>query len=248
MHKFLHLFFVLVSLNSLAQTPSPMPAKVILQQQSAWLGYFNQTRISNKIGLWVDLHHRRTDFATRPFQELARLGLTYYLADNVRLTAGYAIVGTHLYPSGTIRPEHRPWQQIWWTGRVSRLNITQYIRTEQRFNRRISGDQLIDGYGFNWRFRYSLLCQIPLWGAANVRPGVPNFVVQDEVFINAGKQITVNTFDQNRFFVGVSYPFNKHLTGQLGYMNLFQQQPSGSTYTSNQTMRFFLFHTLDLRE
>ena len=93
-----------------------------------------------------------------------------------------------------------------------------------------------------------ILCQIPLWGAANVRPGVPNFVVQDEAFINAGKQITANTFDQNRFFVGISYPFNKHLSGQLGYMNLFQQQPSGSTYTSNHTLRFFLFHTLDLRK
>ena len=248
MHKFLLSLFVLIALNSRAQTLPATPTKLVLQQQSMWLGYLNQTRLSTKWGIWTDLHYRRTDFAARPFQEFARVGLTYYLTDNVRITAGHALVRTHLHPSGIIRPEHRPWQQIWWTGRVSRLNTTQWIRTEQRFNHRIAGDQLADGYGFNWRFRYMILCQIPLWGAANVRPGVPNFVVQDEAFINAGKQITANTFDQNRFFVGISYPFNKHLSGQLGYMNLFQQQPSGSTYTSNHTLRFFLFHTLDLRK
>lgn len=220
--------------------------KTVIPHQQAWLGYFNQTRFSTHWGLWADVHHRRTDFLDRPSVNVLRAGLTYYLADNVRLTAGYAYANSYLSPSGTVRPEHRPWQQVWWSGRAGRLNLVQWVRAEQRFNRRVRGDQLGDGYGFNWRFRYNFLLQIPLKGQT-IQPGVPNFVLQDEVFVNAGKQITYNYFDQNRFFVGFSYPFRKNLLAQVGYMNQFVQQPAGNTFVSNRTLRLFVFHTLDFR-
>ncbi len=223
------------------------PVKTVQKQEQAWLGYFNQTRFSTHWGLWADVQLRRTDFLDRWNQILVRPGLTYYLADNVRITAGYAYIGSYLSPSGTIRPEHRPWQQIWWSGRTKRLNLVQWIRAEERFNRRISGDQLADGYGFNWRLRYNFLLQIPLKGEV-IQPGVLNFVLQNEAFINLGKQITLNYFDQNRFFVGVSYPFSKSLTAQAGYMNLFQQQATGNTFVNNHVARLFLFHTLDMRK
>jgi hypothetical protein len=48
-----------------AQTPT----KDIHSREQLWLGYFNQTRITNKFGLWLDVHYRRTDnFVDRPFQ------------------------------------------------------------------------------------------------------------------------------------------------------------------------------------
>ncbi len=227
-------------------TVQSQPAKIVRKQEQAWLGYFNQTRLNARWGMWADAHLRRTDFLDRWSQHVVRAGLTYYLADNVRLTAGYACAGSYLSPSGIIRPEHRPWQQVWWSGHTKRLNLVQWIRAEERFNRRVRGDQLADGYGFNWRLRYNFLLQIPLKGET-IRPGVPNFVLQNEAFINLGKQITYNYFDQNRFFVGVSYPFSKSLTVQAGYMNLFQQQASGSTFVNNHVARLFLFHTLDFR-
>jgi hypothetical protein len=238
---------LLVTYWLLTHSTSGQAVKTVRDQQQAWLGYFNQTRLSNHWGFWVDAHIRRIDFMARPNQNLIRVGATYYLADNVRLTAGYALVGTYLSPSGVIRPEHRPWQQIWWTGRAGRLNLLQWVRAEQRFNRSIVGDQLAEGYNFNWRFRYNIMLQVPFKGQT-IQPGVPNFVLQNEAFINAGKQITYNYFDQNRFFVGISYPFNKSLSAQLGYMNLFQQQPTGNSFVSNHTLRLFLFHSLDLRK
>ena len=122
----------------------------------------------------------------------------------------------------------------------------QWVRAEQRFNHRVQGDQLADGYGFNWRFRYNILLQVPFKGET-VRPGVLNFALQNEAFINAGKQITYNYFDQNRFFVGLSYPFSKAFTVQAGYMNLFQQQAAGNAFVNNHTARLFLYHTLVLR-
>lgn len=221
--------------------------KRVITHQQGWLGYFNQTRFSQHWGLWADVHHRRTDFLDRQSLNVFRAGLTYYLADNLRLTAGYAYAGSHLSPSGLIRSEHRPWQQIWWTSRSGRLNLLQWVRAEQRFNQRVRGDQLADGYGFNWRLRYNFMLQIPFKGET-IQPGIPNFVVQSEVFVNAGKQITYNYFDQNRFFVGLAYPFRKNLTAQVGYMNQFIQQPVGNAFTSNRTLRLFVFHTLDYRK
>jgi hypothetical protein len=244
---FLLALFLLIPFCATAQLSGPV--RTVAQQQNAWLGYFNQTRLSNRWGLWLDLNSRRfgPDYVNRWTLNMVRVGATYYLADNVRLTAGYSYISSYLYPSGIVRPEHRPWQQIWWSNRTSRFNTTHWIRAEQRFNRRIQGDQLADGYGFTWRFRYMLLVQVPLWGGPAVRPGVLNAVVQDEAFINASKQIVYNTFDQNRFFAGLSYPINKHLLVQAGYMNQFVQQPGGA-YVSNNTLRLFLFHTLDLRK
>ncbi|WP_317171297.1 DUF2490 domain-containing protein [Spirosoma utsteinense] len=58
-------------------------------------------------------------------------------------------------------PEHRSWQQVWWTSRSGWLNLLQWIRAEQRFNHRIKGDQLAAGYSSNWRVRYNFMLQIP---------------------------------------------------------------------------------------
>lgn len=238
---------LLASLLLLAVELPAQTTKTVVNQQQAWFGYLNQTRFSDQWGLWAELHLRRTDFLDRWNQHLVRAGLTYFLADNVRLTAGYAYIGSYLYPSGIVRPEHRPWQQIWWTGRSGRLNLLQWLRTEQRFNHQIKGDQLDTGYGFNWRIRYNIMLQIPFKGQT-IQPGVPNIVIQNEAFVNFGKQITYNYFDQNRFFVGMSYPFSRSLMAQAGYMNLFQQQASGNVFTNNHVARLFLFHTVDLRK
>ena len=65
--------------------------KNIIESEQLWLAYFNQTRFTERSGLWVDLHLRMTDdFAERMSQDLLRVGYVYYLHDHVRLTAGYA--------------------------------------------------------------------------------------------------------------------------------------------------------------
>lgn len=75
----------------------------------------------------------------------------------------------------------------------------------------------------------------------------PFVVVMNEVFLNFGKKVLYNTFDQNRFFIGAGYQFSQHLNAQLGYMNIFQQEASGTNYFSTHTIRLFIFHSLDFR-
>ncbi|HEY9047227.1 MAG TPA: DUF2490 domain-containing protein [Ohtaekwangia sp.] len=223
-------------------------AKAVHHREQLWLGFFNQTRLTNKFGLWLDVHYRQTDhFIDRPFQFLFRPGATWFIQDNLRFTAGYAFVN-HFPAKGldTSRPEHRAWQQIWWNQKYTGLTTLQWLRLEERFNRKIANDELQEGYNFNYRLRYNMAFFIPLKGKEIV-PRTPFIAVMNEVFLNFGGKIVYNTFDQNRFFAGIGYQFTQRLNAQLGYMNIYQQEASGDSYISTNAIRLFFFHTLDWR-
>jgi Protein of unknown function (DUF2490) len=224
--------------------------KLTQSTNQVWLGYFNQTRFSNKWGIWTDLHLRSKEkFFNGLSQGIARFGITYYLKDDLKLTLGYAFVNH--YPAeghkNISQPEHRPWQQLQWHSRFPRLRLMQWVRLEERYRRKIlNDDRLASGYSFNFRARYNFFAQFAL-GRKYFQPGTFSFVLNDEVHINVGKQIVYNYFDQNRFFVGFSYHVNQHDNLQFGYMNVFQQLATGNRYRSLQVGRVFYFHNLDLR-
>lgn len=216
-----------------------------------WFAYFNQTRLSNKWGIWTDLHLRtKEDFVNNFSQSIIRLGLTYYVNDVTKLTAGYAYVS--IYPADAhkkvTQPEHRPWQQIQWHTKYGKKRMMQWFRLEERYRRRILNDStLADGSNFNFRIRYNIWYDIPL-SKKGIVPNSLSLVVNDEVHFNFGKQIVNNYFDQNRFFVGLKYQVNEHSNLQFGYMNLFQQLAAGNKYRNLHTMRLFYFQNLDLRK
>jgi hypothetical protein len=218
--------------------------------QQVWLGYLNQTRFSNKWGMWADLHRRtKEDFFSDLSQAIVRLGLTYYVTDETKITAGYAFVNH--FPTdnhnNVSQPEHRPWQQLQWHTKYPKLRLMQWFRLEERFRRKIlNNDDLASGYNFNFRFRYNFLAQFPL-SKKRFQPKTLSFVANDEVHINFGKQIVNNYFDQNRFFLGFAYHVNSHDNLQLGYSNIFQQLAAGNQYKSIHAARIFYFHNLDLR-
>ncbi len=197
----------------------------------------------------MDIHYRQTDhFTNRPFQFLFRPAITYFVRDNFRINLGYALV-EHFPARGlhTTRPEHRAWQQVWWQQRHNGFSTLQWLRLEERFNRKISNDVLQPGHNFNYRLRYNLTFLVPLKGK-EIKAGTPFVSIIDEIFVNFGKRIVYNTFDQNRFFAGLGYQFDAHKSVQLGYMNIFQQEASGTDYLSTHAIRLFFFHSIDLRK
>jgi hypothetical protein len=236
--------FVVGINTSKAQTAE----KHIHEREQLWLGFFNQTRFSNRWGTWTDIHYRRTDnFAERSFQFMIRPAITYFIKDNLRVNLGYAFV-SHYPAEGlkTTRYEHRPWQQIWWNQKYPGLTTLQWLRLEQRFNERVVNDVKQDDYNYNFRLRYNFSFFIPLKGK-EMAPKTPFAAIIDEVFLNFGDRIVYNTFDQNRFFAGFGYQFTSHLNAQLGYMHVYQQEGSGINYLSTHAIRLFVFHSLDLR-
>lgn len=218
--------------------------------QQVWLAYNNQTRFSNKWGVWVDVHLRtKEDFFSNFSQSIIRPGITYYVNDATKLTAGYAYVS--IYPGDIhkkiTRPEHRPWQQVQWHTNYKKTKMMQWIRLEERYRRKVLNDStLASGYNFNFRVRYNIWYEVPL-SSKPVAPKSFSFIANDEVHINFGKEIVNNYFDQNRFFLGFKYQVNTTGNVQFGYMNVFQQLAAGNRYRSIHGARIFYFHNLDLR-
>jgi hypothetical protein len=213
-------------------------------REMTWFGYFNQTRFTEKSGVWADVHWRLNDnFVNETHALLARLGYIYYVTDKGRLSVGYAYQKQPGHHGAADQLEHRSWQQFQWIEKKSWFNMMQWVRFEQRF-RKTSTEQ---DYDFsNYRLRYNIGLTFPL-NKKEVTPKTPFFFTNNEVFINFGENIVNNYFDQNRFFVGFGYQFTSHLNAQLGYMNIFQQLPAGNKYVSSDAIRLFVFHSIDLR-
>jgi hypothetical protein len=247
MRKIYFILFCAVLCGSPAFTQNSKQTESIEQ---VWLGYFNQARFSDRWGSWLDVHLRtKENFTSNLSQSILRLGLTYYFNENTRFTAGYAYV-SH-YPGDNhkdiTQPEHRPWQQLQWNNKYSRLRTSQSFRLEEKFRRKIANEStLAEGYNFNYKLRYNFLLNVPL-GKKLYMPGSLSFVVNDELHVNFGKQVVYNYFDQNRLFLGFSYQTNKHDNLQFGYLNIFQQLASGNRYKDIHAFRLFYFHILDLR-
>jgi Protein of unknown function (DUF2490) len=225
--------------------------KTITTEEQTWFAFLNQTRLSNKWGFWFDTHLRlKDDFVGELSQFIIRAGPTYHLSDDVRLTAAYAYV--HHFPTlghaNIGKPEHRPWQQVQWFVRWPKARLMQWVRLEERFQRKILNDDTLDeGYNFNWRIRYNFALFLPIT-KKRFEPGGLQFLLNDELMINFGKNITYNHFDQNRIFAGLVFQVNKHAQLHAGYMNLYLQRASGNSFNNQHTIRVFYFHNFDLRK
>jgi hypothetical protein len=227
---------------------SAQATKTVSHSSQSWLGYFNQSRFSKRWGSWVDAHYRTKDNLVKSSTlAMLRLGATYYINTNTKITAGYAYINH--FPTDNHKnisqPEHRPWQQVQWHSNSTRFKVMQWVRLEERFRRKILNDNALnEGFHFNWRTRYNVLLQVPLSKKA-FQPGSFSLSASNEIFINWGKKIVYNTFDQNRFFVGLHYHTNSHDWLQFGYMNVFQQLAGGNSYKSTHALRLFYFQNLN---
>lgn len=206
-----------------------------------WLGYFNQTKITKHFGLWTDVHLRTSDqFVGEVRQILGRVGFSFFRSKDLRFTMGYALVKQTPGVNRNSFIENRPWQQMMWLTHRNKTKITQWLRFEQRFRKVQIGNNYSDR--FNFRLRFNSLIQIPIQ-----KKDDPKYfwVLNDEVFVNLGKEIVFNTFDQNRFFTGLAYHYSHSLIFQFGYMNILQQRESGNKYELNHCVRFFVFQNLN---
>lgn len=224
--------------------------KQINTQSQSWLSVNSTQRISNKWGIVADLHYRANHLFTDPNFYFARIGANYWLKDNITITLGYAHLwlaptktGNHTYAN-----ENRLYQQVQMTSKIGKINVTQRLRNEQRWQEKIDakGDTSLHTNKFTNRVRYLLSYTIPIFK----NPHYPSLVLADELCIQFGKEVLINTFEQNRVFVGIRQPINKHLGFDLGYMLLYQEKASTTktvVYDNNHTFRWFFYYTPDFR-
>lgn len=226
-------------------------SRITQDEEQLWLGYFNQTRLTDKWGIWFDSHFRSNEhFIKEPSKAIDRLGVMYYLNDDLKLTNAYNYVN-HFPEEGHAnisQPEHRIWHQLQLHTKYGKMRTMQWVRLEERFRRKIKNDnELADGFRFDERIRYNFLLNIPL-NKKGIVPKSFSAILNDEIFINLSKNNVYNIFDQNRFFVGLAYNFNAHSNLQFGYMNVYQQLAAGNKYKNINSLRVFYFQNLDFRK
>lgn len=241
----LFLLFNLIVFTVISQN-----SRVVQDEEQVWTGYFNQTRLSDKWGIWLDVNLRTTEhFVKKPSKAIGRLGLMYYLNDDLKFTNAYAFIN-HFPEEGHAnisQPEHRIWHQLQWHTKYGKIRTMQWVRLEERFRQKIKNDnELAEGYRFDERIRYNFLLNIPL-NKKGIVPKSFSAILNNEVMINLSKNNIYNIFDQNRFFVGLAYNFNTHSNLQFGYMNVYQQLAAGNKYKNINAIRVFFFQNLDFR-
>jgi hypothetical protein len=101
-----------------------------------------------------------------------------------------------------------------------------------------------EGWLYANRIRYRFMVNIP-FNKKEMSKGAVFLSVQDEVFINFGKTINYNIFDQNRLYGGLGYQFVNNGNIQLGYMNQLLEKPDGIRFESNHTLVLSLTYNID---
>ena len=215
-------------------------SRTIQSSNQYWIGYMTSAAITDKYSIWNDVHLVPEGFC------VVRTGLSRHFS-KATITGGYAFLWL---PPGSgktslTRSEHRPWGQIQFNSPVSeKFTITQRIRYDARFREKVVDGDVVDGYNFNQRVRFLVSLKRTLSPDAD-KPVKPFVSISNEVLLNFGKEVSFNTFDQNRISVAVGLQ-TPTIQYQLGFMNRFVQN-APDRYTLNHTLVFWITQKLDLR-
>jgi len=221
-------------------------AKEINAQAQFWWSLNSTTRVTDRFGVIGDFHVRRTDFVSDPSFYFVRAGANFWITERLTAALGYA----HMWNAPahedweTWSDENRIYQQVQYATRFGSTSVLHRLRNEQRWKEVVAGDSLTGETAFSNRVRYLLSFTIPV--AAN--PALPAVVLSDEILVQFGSDIVLNTFDQNRLFAGIKKSVTPTLSFDLGYMLVYQEKASGYEYDLNHTLRWFFYFTPDLRE
>lgn len=194
-----------------------------------WAQVFITKAINKKTDWLIEYQWRRADGLKNWQQGLFRTAIQYKFSPEFSAVAGYAEAETFAYgdypiaSAGTF-PEHRLFEQFIFKQSVNKLTVTNRFRIEQRWlgrRKAATASREIEDWIFLHRFRYQCRVQLPLWKKSEQQLYT---AAADEIFIGAGKNVGVNTFDQNRTFLLMGFRINKSLSFEAGYFNQTLQQ------------------------
>ncbi len=210
---------------------------------NAWAMYFGDHQLGqSKWGVHLEGQWRRADAGLSWQQLLLRPGVNYQATPRLLLTAGYAFIDTHRYgdyPVPVKFPEHRFFQQAVWTQRAGRLDLQSRFRLEQRELGQ-SGNAARPWRHEN-RFRYMLRANVPL-GQSKYYVGLYN-----ELFVNWGRNVVGNHFDQNRAYVALGRTLARQTRIEIGFLEQTLQRRGGLIWEHNHTLQLAVFSRLPFR-
>jgi Protein of unknown function (DUF2490) len=154
--------YILILLLLFCKTNTIAQNKEVTKQSFYWTRYYNQLKINEKLN-WHNEFDNRTFFKNNKHNQFiinsilhnklskkidVAFGLTYSLQEqqipNVKSTLTVL--------------EIRPLQEITFSSFLTKkITLQQRFRIEERFIHQNNGTELLDGYNFNFRFRYIIV-------------------------------------------------------------------------------------------
>ena len=233
------IFFLVIgcSLNSKAQN-----TRIIDHNSIGWYNIFITKKIAKKWSAHLEYQWRRANVITDWQQSLLRAGINYRVNKKLLFRAGYGWIETFPYgniplqSTGKTFTEHRAFQAIILDDTIHSLDIQHRFMLEQRWVGRYSSPALSieDDYVFVNRLRYMVRLQIPL-GKKRMEDRTIYAAFYDEIFIQFGKNVQENIFDQNRVGALLGYKTNKLFRLEAGY--LFQSALLGREIKGNNVLQ-----------
>ena len=225
--------------------------KNIEKQQLIWYGYYNTLKFNEKWSLLSEIQERQFYKPTAQHQLVFRSNLERKLTGNWNASAGitYFLQNPNNpdSESNLTVPELRPDVGFNNKQKLSFITINHRYKAEARFFHDVENNRLVGGYRFsNLRLRYQLGIDVPLWKKEEQEKLV--LKLRDEVMFNLGRKVVNNTFDQNRYYLGLNYELNKSFAFEVGYMNWFQQLKTGKDFYDRDILRLSIFHTIELNK
>ncbi|MBT8302311.1 MAG: DUF2490 domain-containing protein [Maribacter sp.] len=213
-----------------------------------WLQYYNQTKLNDNWALLFDVGYRWKDGFQESTQYIVRAGIGYNINSDIRVSSGLAHLG--FYSSNELKiVEFRPYQEILVKNQLSKISLNHRFRIEERFFNPVINGEIQTPNTFNFRFRYALMLSIPLFRLSKEKTDKVFLInIGDEIFINAGKSVVNNIFDQNRFIVSPSFRLNESLTLSLTWSSLFASTSSQASYNYTNVFWLQIKHELDIRK
>ena len=227
--------------------------KKVINQDLIWYGVFTTVNINEKWYFQNELQERHYINPTAQHQFLIRSHIHRSLGS----TGWETSLGMCLFlqnpndPKATVKltvPELRPHVEFGYKQKLKRVSFDHRFRAEARFfhNTNASRSELDDGFAFgNFRFRYKFQATIPLVKIADNR--YLKLKLSDELHLNAGRNILMNVFDQNRLYGGIGFDLTRDVFVEAGYLNWFQQRPN-SEFFNRDILRFTVFHKVNLKK
>lgn len=219
-------FLLLTMLCLMSNMVFPQNTRLTDNNRIGWLGYFGNFKIAEHYSIHSEFQWRRDNYISDKQQGLFRVGLNYQANPKIQLRMGYAWIETYPYGDFPINAqgkdftEHRIFQMITLTDKISKVELSHRFMLEQRFVGRYTKPELTveDDYLFLNRLRYMLRIQMPLKGN-EITNKTPYVAAYNEILIGFGKNVNENIFDQNRVGLLLGYKFNSNFRVEGGYLN-----------------------------
>lgn len=220
---------------------------------NGWFVYTGNHKITDKWGLHLEVQWRRSDIVMGNQQLLLRPGINYYINSQVSVTAGYCFAETYPYGEFAVKsafPENRAWEQLQLKNSMGSVEVINRFRMEQRFvNAPVlkNGDYAPGDAIYTNRARILNRFSLPFKGKT-IEDHSLYVSAFDEVYINFGKNVGFNIFDQNRAYLGIGYKIPKAGRLEIGYLEQTIFRADGVKVERNHTFQISLLSMLEFRK